>query len=200
MEIKAISGILSAVFTLVGAIFYLRSIYRKESNPHILSWLGWAFITIIGAFAMLYSGSTWSTLFIFSNFLSCISIAIYSIYKKVGTWSTSIYDYVFFGLGILGIILWQTFDAPILAIILSVLADLFFAIPTVVKTYKNPKSENAYSWIPYCIAGIFGLISIQTLALTEVLYPSYIFSLNLLVLIIILFKDSKTENAEINKN
>jgi len=84
MEFKAISGILSAVFTLVGATFYLNAIYRKESNPHLLSWFGWAFITFVGSLAMLDSGSTWSVLFIFSNFLSCISIAIYAIYKKVG--------------------------------------------------------------------------------------------------------------------
>ena len=185
------SGVLSVVFTLIGVTFYLRSIYRKESTPHILSWLGWAFITTIGAFAMLDNGSTWSTLFIFSNSLSCLFIALYSIYKKTGTWSTTSYDYVFFGLGILGIILWQVFDLPILAIIFCVLADLFFAIPTVLKTYKNPKSESAISWIPYCIAGVFGLIAMQTFLVTEVLYPLYIFTINFVILIIILFKNKK---------
>lgn len=190
MELKAISGILSAVFTLLGAIFYLRSIHKKEINPQILSWFGWAFITLVGTLAMLDSGSTWSVLFIFSNFLSCISIALYSIYRKVGTWSTSSYDYIFFTLGVLGIILWQTFDMPILAIIFCVLADLFFAIPTIIKTFKDPNSENATSWIPYCIAGVFGLLSIQTFLATEVLYPSYIFTLNSIVLIII-FKGRK---------
>lgn len=198
MESKAIFGILSAIFTLFGAIFYLRSIYRKEINPHILSWIGWAFITMIGATAMLDSGSTWSVLFVISNSLSCISVALYSIYKRVGTWSTTIYDYVFFGFGILGIILWQTFDAPLLAIVLSVLADLFFAVPTLVKVYKNPKSENAKSWIPYCIAGIFGLLSMKTFSSTEVLYPIYIFTLNFMVLGIVLFKDRKISNAKIS--
>lgn len=191
MEIKAIFGILSAMFTLIGASFYLRSVYKKEINPHILSWLGWAFITFIGTLAMLDSGSTWSVLFIFSNFLSCISIALCSIYRKVGMWSTSTYDYIFFVLGILGMILWQIFDMPILAIVFCVLADLFFAIPTVIKTFKNPNSEKATSWIPYCIAGVFGLLSIQKFLATEVLYPSYIFILNALVLIIILFKGRK---------
>ncbi len=187
MEIKAIFGILSAVFTLIGAILYLKSIQKKEINPHLLSWLGWSFITLIGAFAMLSSGSTWSTIFIFSNSLSCISVAIYSIYKKVGVWSTTIYDYVFFGFGILGIVLWQILDYPLIAIILSVIADLFFAIPTVIKVYKNPKSENARSWIPYFIAGICGLISLSFFSLSEVLYPAYIFILNTCVLLIILF-------------
>jgi len=191
MILKAIFGIMSAVFTLIGATFYLRSIYRKESNPHLLSWIGWAFITIIGATAMLYSGSTWSTIFIFSNSLSCISVSIYALYKKVGVWSTTIYDYVFFGLGILGIILWQTFDAPLLAIILSVIADLFFAIPTVVKVYKDPESENYKAWVPYCIAGIFGLLALGTFTSTEVLYPIYIFTLNFIVLAIVLFKSKK---------
>lgn len=198
MELKAIFGILSVIFTLFGAMFYLMSIYKKEINPHLLSWIGWAFITLIGATAMLDSGSTWSTLFIFANSLSCISVALYSVYKKVGVWSTTVYDYVFFGFGILGIILWQTFDAPLLAIILSVLADLLFAIPTLIKVYKNPKSESATSWIPYCIAGVFGLLALGTFTPTEVLYPFYIFTLNFIVLIIILFKDRKISNAKIS--
>lgn len=191
MEFKATFGILSAFFTLLGAIFYLRSIYKREINPHFLSWLGWAFMTTIGAIAMLDSGSTWSTLFIFANSVSCISITIYSLYKKVGTWSTTVYDYGFFVLGILGIILWQIFDMPILAIIFCVLADLFFAIPTVVKTFKDPNSENATGWIPYCIAGVFGLLAIETFSSTEIIYPFYIFSLNSFVLMIILFKRRK---------
>lgn len=188
MEFKIISGILSAVFTLIGVSFYLYSIYKKENIPHILSWLGWAFITIIGAIAMLDSGSTWATIFIFANSFSCLSVAIYSIYKKTGVWSTNFYDYIFFGFGVLGIILWQILDAPFLAIILCVIADLLFAIPTVIKVYKNPNSETAKSWVPYCIAGVFGLLAIQTFSFSETIYPFYIFSINFLILIIILFK------------
>ena len=200
MEVKAIFGIFSAVFTLIGAYYYLRSIHKKESNPHLLSWVGWTFITTIGAFAMLDSGSTWATIFIFANSASSMSVVLYSMYKKVGIWSTTIYDYIFFSLGILGIILWQLLNMPLVAIILSVLADLLFAIPTVIKVYRNPRSESANGWIPYCIAGIFGLLAIRSISLTETLYPFYIFFINFLILIIILFKKNKIKNAEINKN
>lgn len=191
MPIKALFGILSAVFTMVGVFSYLRCIYKGENSPHVLSWLGWAFITTIGAFAMLDSGSTWGTIFIFANSFSCIVVALYSIYRKVGVWSTTVYDYLFFGLGILGIILWQVLSLPLLAIILSVLADLFFAIPTIIKVYKYPKSENASSWVPYCIAGVFGLLAIGKLSLSEVLYPLYVAFLNFLILVIIVFKGKR---------
>lgn len=183
MEIKAVFGILSTIFTLIGAVSYLKSIYKKEINPQILSWFGWAFITLIGAVAMYTSGSRWSVLFIFSNSLSCFSIAIYSIYKKIGVWSTTIYDYVFFILGILGIILWQIFNNPLIAILLSVLADFCFAIPTLIKVYKNPRSEKAKNWIPYCVAGLFGLLALGSFSLSEILYPVYIFTINLFILL-----------------
>ena len=176
----------------------MRSIYRKESNPHVLSWLGWAFITLIGSLAMIDSGSKWSTLFIFANSFSCFTIATYSIYKKVGVWSTTIYDFLFFGLGILGIILWQTLDLPIAAIFLSVTADVFFSIPTLVKIYKNPKSENYVAWIPYCIAGIFGVLAISRLTLSEILYPTYVCVINIVMLLMILLLKEKNINAVSN--
>lgn len=196
MEIKALFGILSVIFTLFGVTFYLISIYRKESNPHLLSWLGWAFITLIGALAMLDSGSTWATLFIFANSSSCFIIVIYSLYKKIGIWSTTFYDYIFFSLGILGIILWQVLSLPLVAIILSVVADLLFAIPTITKVYKYPKSENYVAWIPYSVAGIFGLLAVSTWVLSEVLYPVYVCCLNILILLIILLLRNKTKISE----
>ena len=102
IEVKALFGILSSFFIIIGGIPYIKDIHQGKAHPHVLSWLGWAFITALGGAAMLAEGSTWAVAILFANTLLCLSIAGYSIVKKVGVWSTGIYDYVFFGLGILG--------------------------------------------------------------------------------------------------
>lgn len=195
MEIKATFGVLSAFFTFAGLIPYFLEIHKKEIYPHNLSWLGWAFITSTGAIAMLSEGFSWSVIILFANSLSCLIVVFYSIYKKVGVWSTTIYDYIFFGLGIFGIILWQTFNMPIIAILCAVLADLFFGIPTIIKAYKNPKSETYLAWLLCSIAGLLSLFAVQSYVITQFLYPLYLFIFDTVIfLIVIIFRNKKIYN------
>lgn len=192
MELKATFGILSALFTFGGLVPYFLEIHKKEIYPHNLSWLGWAFITLVGGVAMLAEGWSWSVIIIFANTLSCLLIVGYSVYKKVGVWSTTKYDYIFFGLGILGIILWQTFDIPIIAVVCSVLADLFFGIPTIIKSYKNPKTELPIAWFACMMAGLFSLFSVKSFAVIDFLYPLYLFIFDTTVFtIVFIFRNRK---------
>jgi hypothetical protein len=190
MKPKAIFGILSAFFTFAGLIPYFINIHKKEIYPHNLSWIGWFFITFIAALAMLKAGGGWSVVIVFANSLSCLVVVIYSIYRKVGVWSTTVYDYLFFGLGILGIILWQSFNLPLIAIICSVIADLSFGFPTLIKAYKNPKSELPIAWLACSIAGLLSLFAVKSFAVSEFLYPLYLFAFDTTVfLILIIFKN-----------
>jgi hypothetical protein len=198
MEIKAIFGIGSAFFTLAGLIPYFIYIHKKQIYPHNLSWLGWAFITFIGGIAMLADKGEWSVVIVFANTLSCLIVVFYSIYKKVGVWSTNKYDYIFFGLGIFGVILWQTLNMPIIAIFCVVVADLLFGIPTIIKTYKYPKSEKYLAWLSCSIAGLLSLFAVKSFLLSEFLYPLYLFMFDTIVLSVILILKIK-EKIFINK-
>ena len=191
MTIKAIFGILSASFTFAGLIPYFWNIHKREIYPHNLSWLGWAFITFIGGVAMLADGGGWSVAIIFANSLSCILVVVYSVFKKIGVWQTTVYDYLFFILGIAGVILWQTMNIPLLAIICAIIADFAFGIPTIIKTYKNPKSEIYLAWLACSISGLLSLFAINTFKITEFLYPLYLFMFDTTVLMIVLLSKKK---------
>lgn len=186
METKALFGILSSAFILIGGFPYLKDIHQKNAHPHILSWIGWSFITALGAFAMLADGSTWAVAILFANTLLCLIVASYSIIRKVGVWSTSKLDIVFFGLGIVGLILWKTLDLPVLALICAIAADFAFGLPTIIKAYKDPKSETPFVWVTATISGLLSLLAIQSFAFHEVAYPLYLFMYDTTVLLIIL--------------
>ena len=56
---------------------------------------------------------------------------------------------------IVGLILWAITDEPNLAILFSLLADLLAGLPTVIKSYRHPRSE---SWLAYAISAVgFGI-------------------------------------------
>lgn len=183
---KAVFGTLSSFFVLLGGLPYLKDIYKGKAHPHVLSWLGWAFITALGALAMLADGSTWTVAILFANTFLCLSIAIYSIVKRVGVWSTSIYDFIFFGIGIVGLILWQTLNMPIIALVCAIVADLSFGLPTIVKTYKDPSTETPFVWLTATISGLLSLFAAQSFIFHEVAYPGYLFIFDGIVLILTL--------------
>lgn len=183
---KAVFGILSSVFVLLGGLPYLRDIHQKRANPHVLSWLGWAFITALGAFAMLAEGSVWAVAILFANTGLCLLIALYSIIRRVGVWSTGVYDFIFFGIGVVGLVLWQTLDMPVLALVCAIIADFCFGIPTIVKTFKDPSTETPFVWLTATISGFLSLFALQDLSFHEVAYPLYLFLFDGTVLILTL--------------
>jgi hypothetical protein len=186
MEIKAIFGLLSSLFVFLGTIPYLVDIHNKQVQPHILSWLGWAFLTGLGASAMIADGATWATAILWANAFFCLVIAIYSVIKGVGVWSTASYDYLFFLLGLIGLILWQVLDKPVIALVFAILADLFFGLPTIIKAYKEPISETRLVWLAAAISGLFGLFAINGFVFHEAAYPIYLFIYDSTMLLIVL--------------
>ncbi len=186
---RAIFGILSSVAVIVGAFPYLKDIHFKRVNPHVLSWTGWGFVTAIGAGAMWASGSTWTVAILLANTVLCLLISFYSVFKKVGVWSTGWYDFVLFGIGILGLILWQILNLPIIALVCSIIADFSFGLPTLIKTYKEPETETPYVWLFAVISAVFSILAIERWIFTDAAFPIYLLFFDSAVLFLVLVRN-----------
>jgi hypothetical protein len=184
--LKAFFGLSSSFFILFGGVPYLRDIHHRRVRPHVLSWIGWSFITALGASAMYASGSTWATAILFANTVLSASIAGYAIMRKVGVWSTGPQDAVFFALGMIGLTLWQLLNAPALAIIFAISADFFFGLPTIVKTYKDPSSETPFVWAMATISGVLSMFALRNFEFSEAAYPVYLLLYDTMVLLLVL--------------
>lgn len=182
----AIFGLISSALILIGAGPYTRDILRKKAHPHVLSWLGWGFITALGASAMYADGSTWPAAIVFANSIACLTIVLFSVINKVGVWQTSFFDWFFFGMGLLGIVLWQTLDLPVLALICALVADFSFGVPTIIKTYKDPSTETPFVWVAATFSGVFSLFAIEAWAFYEAAYPLYLLMFDSTVLLLVL--------------
>ena len=186
IDSKTLFGLLSSIFVLLGAIPYLRDIHYGKAHPHILSWLGWAFITALGGSATLAAQPTWAVTILFANTASCLLISGYAAIKKVGVWSTGFYDVIFFGIGVVGMVLWQVLDWPTIALVCAIVADFSFGLPTIIKTYKNPASETTFVWKCASLSGLLSIFALRSLAFTEAAYPVYLFVFDTTVLVLAL--------------
>ena len=179
-------GVVSSLYILIGAIPYIKDIFKKQVHPHVLSWLGWGLITGLGAAAMFADGSTWMAVIVFANTVACLSIVFFSVIRKIGVWETSHFDWFFFFMGILGLVLWQTVHLPVLALICAMVADFAFGLPTIIKTYNDPETETPFVWVAATLSGFFSLFAIQTIAFHEIAYPVFLLMFDSTVLLLVL--------------
>jgi di/tricarboxylate transporter len=99
-------------------------------------------------------------------------------------------------LAIAGIILWMTTKDPLLALLMSVVADLFASTPTVVKSYVMPHTESAASYSLSIISMIVTLLTIRQWRVMSWAFPSYILLINLtFVTLILLPKQLRSQRS-----
>jgi hypothetical protein len=60
----------------------------------------------------------------------------------------------------LGIVLWQTFNNPVLAIVTSQIVIFLGSIPTFVSAWQDPSRENKLAWTIYWISCILAVFAI----------------------------------------
>jgi hypothetical protein len=111
-------------------------------------------------------------------------VLIGSLFNKDAYWQTRRIDYWFAGAGLLSVVAWQVTDIPNIAFTFSLLADLLVALPTIIKTYQYPETEN---WQAYAVSA-FGFL-LAMLAVPEWTYANsafvvYLFLLNLSIAVL----------------
>ncbi len=170
-------GILAGIIPIVAMIPYYRDIVHGTTRPNVVSYALWIVLLLISISAQISAGASWSVVFLIGDLIGTTSVTIlclvgygYGKYGKV--------EWVCTGLAILAIISWQATGQPLLAIVFAIVADLMAALPTVVKTYRDPWSEISSPWFMVATAGVLSLASTTLFNLPNILFPLYLFLIN----------------------
>ena len=154
--------ILAAVLNVVGGLAYLVSTFRGVTKPNRVSWLLWGLIPLVAVFAQLSEGVSWPVVTTLAIALSPICIFATSFRHSGSAWRLGKVDYACGGLALLGVVLWQSTSAAGLAIAFSVLADAVAGVPTILKAYKAPETENYPAFAFGAACGLITLLSLNT--------------------------------------
>jgi len=79
-----------------------------------------------------------------------------------------------------------------LAIIFSIVADAFAALPTLYKSYRYPQTENTSAYLTASISGIITVLTIREWNFATSAFPLYIILINFLIVSAIKFQFKKT--------
>ena len=176
MDWHSTIGIFAGIVGLLGFLPYIILTLKRKNKPNRASWWIWGILGVITGLAYYRSGAT-STIWVPICYAICqIIIAVLSLKYGEGGWNT-LDKFCLTGAGI-SLLVWWLSDSPLLALLLTLVIDLFAAIPTVIKSYSNPEEESFFSWNIFLIANTLNMIAIDEWNISLVAYPFYLFYLS----------------------
>jgi hypothetical protein len=168
--------ILGAVIFLVGSLGYIIDTIKGIVKPNRVTWFIWSLAPFIAFAAQMKQGVGMESLLTFMTGFVPLVVFISSFANKKSYWKIHKLDIACGSLSVVGLILWQITKVGNIAIVFSLLSDFLALLPTIVKSYTHPETENY--WL-YFSNGIFSLLTV--LAIKEWNFANYAFPIYILL-------------------
>lgn len=183
--------VLGFILNLIGSFSYIVETIKGKIKPNRVSWFLWALSPLIAFFAEINQGVGIQSLITFSVGFVPLLVFIASFVNKKSVWKLQAFDFICGALSIIGLILWQLTKVGNIAIVFSILSDGLAAVPTVVKSYTNPDSENYIVYLFTTFNAIITLMTINIWNFANYAFPVYILILDVLLVVLIKFRPRK---------
>lgn len=174
--------IIAVAMRLLGGVSYLRAVIRGKAHPYPLSWLLWSITPMIIFAAEIQAGVGMQALVTLALGVSPLLVFIVSMIKNPRALKLDTLNIMCGLIAVAGIGLWYITDTPAVAIIISIIADIFSAIPTIRKAFKKPKTEHAPTYMLSAGSMIITLLTITEWTFATYAFPVYVLAINLLIL------------------
>lgn len=166
--------LLGATVNTWGIFFYIRDTLRGQTKPNRVSWLLWSVIPIIATAAALSDGVGWAVLPVFMAGFNSLLVFGASFLNKNAYWKLGIFDYACGLLSVLALVLWAITKEPNVAIALAIIGDSLASVPTLVKSWKYPKTESAVTYTTGLFGALTSFAAMKIWGFSELAFPIYL--------------------------
>lgn len=175
----------------IGGLSYLVATLQGKAKPNRVTWFLWALAPFIAFSAQIQEGVGISAFFTFIAGFFPLLIFLASFLNKKSEWKMTKFDLICGALSLMGIFFWYLTKSGDIAIWFSLFADGLAALPTIIKSYKDPESEDAKAYLLSAVAAGITLLTLRSYEFVYLGFPLYLFLLGTLLTIIIKFKIGK---------
>lgn len=172
---------LAILLRLLSGANYLYATWKRRVQPNAVTWFFWGVAPLIAFVAQLQEGvglEAWMSL---GLAVGPLTICVVSIIRRDARWKVTTFDV---GCGVsaaLGLVLWQVTNDPLVAIWFAILADISGGIPTIVKTWRKPRSEKPFPYFLSAVSMVITLMTITNWSVASAAFPIYILLMNILL-------------------
>ncbi|MEK6945324.1 MAG: hypothetical protein AABW63_00860 [Nanoarchaeota archaeon] len=186
IDIKIVFTIVATFLTIIAFFPYIRNIFRNNTKPHPYTWLIWTLTQGTAIFAILYGGGNLGALSLTVGTILVFVIFLFSI--KKGTKNIKKIDTIILILAICAILVWWQLDQPLISVIMVSAIDFFGYIPTIRKSWSEPRSETLSSWMLFVIANTFAILALESYNSLTLTYLITITLANLIIFFVCLLR------------
>ncbi len=183
--------IVGVIIQFFGGLSYLVDTVKGKVRPNRVTWLLWSIAPMIAFVAEIKQGVGILSLSTFIVGFVPLLIFISSFVNKKSEWKLSRFDLVCGFLSVLGLIFWYITQVGNIAIFFSIVADGLAALPTIVKSYKEPDTENDLPFTLGVVSSGIAVLAIQHWNFQSYGFPVYLVAVNLIIAVLVRFKIGK---------
>ena len=188
--------IVGGVLTLIGSSGYAIDTLRGKTQPNRITWFLWALAPLIAFAAEIVQGVGLRSLMTFMAGFGPLMVFGASLVNRKAFWQASRLDYVCGALSVVALSFWALTRSGDIAIAFSILADLTAGLPTIVKAYREPETEDARFFLLYAISALITLLTITTWSFANMAFPLFSLILCVMLFVLIKFKPGKRRPSD----
>jgi VanZ family protein len=194
---QIILGSAALLLNFIGYIPYIKDIFCKKVKPHRITWGVWTILTTIAAFNQVSNEGGYSSLFFISTAFLVSFVFILSF--RYGMGGASRIDRACLILALLLLVYWVTVHETRISTVIAVIIDAIGAIPTLIKTFRNPETETYIQWTLAGIAGFLTMLAVPRFDLILIIYPLYVVLMNGAIVGVKYIKELQPHNKDFSK-
>ena len=180
--------IIGFFINILGQVGYIIQTLKGRNKPNRVTWFFFALIPFIALSAQIEEGVGIQALQTFVVGFGPAMIFLASFLNPKAIWKITKFDIGCGMIAALAIILWLATGKGALAVIFSIVADTFAAIPTIVKSWKAPETETSWIFLFAATNATLTLLTIKTYTFMNTAFAVYILATCLLLFSLIQFK------------
>ncbi|HEU0117963.1 MAG TPA: hypothetical protein VFR09_04960 [Alphaproteobacteria bacterium] len=165
---------LGAIINLAATLTYVLATLRGKTRPNRVTWFMWGVAPLIGTAAQIAGGVGLSTLMLFMSGIGPLIVFASSFANKNAYWQTRNGDYICGILSICGLIGWYLTRNQDVAIGFTIAGDFAAGLPTFIKSWRHPESENGPTYIIGIFSTSIGVLCVQQPTFTAYAFISYL--------------------------
>jgi len=170
------------------SLWYIKNIFRGGTRPNLVSWFMWTLAPFVGVYLQWRAGAGLSILGTFMAGFGPFLVIIFSLFRKNAFWKINSFDILCGIFSIFALILYVLTKNIALSIVFAITSDTLAAIPTILKSWKNPETETALVYLGGILNNILALLIIKNWNFSIYAFSVYFILINLIILFAIYHK------------
>lgn len=181
---KETVAIIAAVLAIVGNVPYVVDIFKGRVKPHSYSWFVWSIVSVTVFFGQVAKGAGIGALP--TAAAEIFTVIIFFLSLKYGYQKITRTDTIFLFLALGGLIPWIFTHDPTISVAVAVMIDVVAFLPTLRKTWAEPRTEAPLLYALNVARHILALISLEAYNLATMAHSVSMIVTNTLMTVFIL--------------